>query len=68
MAGKAIPRRDWGGLEQPIGMGGHFMRVFGEDEWLNWRLVPFILIWAAFGVVLVVRNHPPLRNYDSRAD
>jgi hypothetical protein len=55
MADEARPPRDYHGLDQPIGMGGHFMKVYGDDEWLNWRMVPFILIWAAFGVLLLVR-------------
>jgi hypothetical protein len=55
MDDEARPPRDYGGLDQPIGMGGHFMKVFGEDEWLNLRLLPFILVWVAFVVVLLVR-------------
>ncbi|KAJ9612417.1 dolichyl-phosphate beta-glucosyltransferase [Cladophialophora chaetospira] len=45
---------DFSGLDQPIGMGGHFTRVFKDDEWMNWRMVPFLLIWAAFGIILLI--------------
>ena len=45
---------DFSSLERPIGMGGHFTRVFKDDEWMNWRMVPFILIWAIFVLLLVV--------------
>ena len=41
-------------MNEPIGMGRHFMKVFENDEYLSWRMVPFILIWAAFAVVLLV--------------
>ena len=55
MADEARVRSDFAGLDQAITMGGHFTRVFGDD--LNWRMVPFILIWAASAVVLLVRTH-----------
>ncbi|KIW26849.1 uncharacterized protein PV07_06651 [Cladophialophora immunda] len=45
-------------MDRPIGMGGHFTNVFKDDKWLQWRLVPFILIWAAFAVLLLVRISP----------
>ncbi|KIW96815.1 uncharacterized protein Z519_02206 [Cladophialophora bantiana CBS 173.52] len=41
-------------MDRPIGMGGHFTNVFKDDKWLQWRMVPFILIWAAFGVLLLI--------------
>lgn len=55
-AAATAPIMDFSGLDRPIGMGGHFMNVFKDDELLTWRLVPFILIWVAFVVVLLVRN------------
>ncbi len=66
MADKPARAMDFSGLEQPIGMGGHFTRVFKDDEWMNWRMVPFILIWAVFGLLLVVRpaNHLLQRHMD----
>ncbi|OCT54710.1 Dolichyl-phosphate beta-glucosyltransferase [Cladophialophora carrionii] len=54
MVNEVVPPMASSGLDRPIGMGGHFMNIFRDDEWLNWRMVPFILIWAAFAVVLVV--------------
>ncbi|KIX93677.1 uncharacterized protein Z520_10583 [Fonsecaea multimorphosa CBS 102226] len=41
-------------MDRPIGMGGHFTTVFKDDQWFQWRLVPFILIWAAFAVLLLI--------------
>ncbi|KIW75593.1 hypothetical protein Z517_10335 [Fonsecaea pedrosoi CBS 271.37] len=41
-------------MERPIGMGGHFNNVFKDDKFLQWRLVPFILVWAAFAVLLLI--------------
>ncbi len=38
-------------------MGRHFVDLFEKDQWFNLRLVPFILIWAAFGIVFSVRLH-----------
>lgn len=35
-------------------MGGHFVDRYEQDKWFFWRLVPFILIWAAFAIVLTV--------------
>ncbi|KAK7888162.1 dolichyl-phosphate beta-glucosyltransferase [Exophiala xenobiotica] len=35
-------------------MGRHFVDVFEKDQWFNLRLVPFILIWAAFGIVFSI--------------
>ncbi|KIW56693.1 hypothetical protein PV05_05331 [Exophiala xenobiotica] len=35
-------------------MGRHFVDLFEKDQWFNLRLVPFILIWAAFGIVFSV--------------
>jgi hypothetical protein len=48
-------------LEDPIRMGGHFTSMFPEGEDLTWRLIPYILVWGAFGVIFVVSDvsgHP----------
>ena len=42
-------------MSEPVGMGRHFLKVFADDKWLHWRMAPFILIWAVFIVLLVVR-------------
>ncbi|OAP56814.1 hypothetical protein AYL99_08926 [Fonsecaea erecta] len=52
-------------MDRPVGMGGHFTNVFKDDKWLQWRLVPFILIWAAFAVLLLVRIFLPLHSTPS---
>ncbi|EXJ80462.1 dolichyl-phosphate beta-glucosyltransferase [Capronia coronata CBS 617.96] len=35
-------------------MGGHFVDLYPRDGFFKWRLVPFVLIWAAFTIVLVI--------------
>jgi hypothetical protein len=37
-------------------MGGHFTDVFEKDDWFQWRMVPFIVIWVLFAIVVVVRS------------
>ncbi|EXJ63120.1 dolichyl-phosphate beta-glucosyltransferase [Cladophialophora yegresii CBS 114405] len=54
MANEAATPMAFSGQDRSFGMSGHFMNIFRDDKWLNWRMVPFILIWAAFAVVLVV--------------
>lgn len=43
-------------LADPISMGGHFTSMFPEGEDLTWRLIPYILVWATFGVVFLVSD------------
>lgn len=45
-------------LADPIPMGGHFTSMFREGEDLTWRLVPYILVWGAFGLVFLVSRRP----------
>ncbi|KIX10580.1 uncharacterized protein Z518_01664 [Rhinocladiella mackenziei CBS 650.93] len=35
-------------------MGGHFVDLFPRDGQFHWRLIPFILIWAAFAIVFLI--------------
>lgn len=43
---------DWG---QSKRLGGYFTAMIdnGDKEW-HWSLIPFILIWVAFGLLLIV--------------
>ncbi|KAK5061430.1 hypothetical protein LTR84_007973 [Exophiala bonariae] len=41
-------------LSEPIPMGGHWTSMFSEGEDLTWRLIPYILVWAAFGLVFLI--------------
>ncbi|EXJ79739.1 dolichyl-phosphate beta-glucosyltransferase [Capronia epimyces CBS 606.96] len=35
-------------------MGRHFVDLYPQDGSFNWRLIPFILIWVAFAIVVVI--------------
>lgn len=38
-------------------LGGHFVDMFEtRDEWFDLRMLPFILVWAIFAIVFLVRR------------
>ena len=43
-------------LSGPTRMGGHFVDMFPKGQDITWNLLPYILIWVAFGIVLIVSH------------